>query len=152
MAGAVTPQQQTVASLERVIRENGREPVQRDSYYRPIRSSIPPLQRASETLAGEDGVGVSACRGRKSWRKTRRGRIDASLRLRIIGVRGCSWLLIALATRHPCNPATPIPRYLLPPRYPHTFFFGGIWLQEGREWSIQGRNDSFDVPLPFPGA
>jgi aminodeoxyfutalosine synthase len=51
MAGAVTPQQQTVASLERVIRENGREPVQRDSYYRPIRSDHPPVQRASPTLA-----------------------------------------------------------------------------------------------------
>src|SRR6266700_5643836 len=33
MAGATTPQQQTVAALERVIREAGREPVQRDSHY-----------------------------------------------------------------------------------------------------------------------
>ena len=39
MAGALTPRQQTVASLERTIREAGREPVQRDSYYRPIRST-----------------------------------------------------------------------------------------------------------------
>jgi aminodeoxyfutalosine synthase len=36
MAGATTPQEQTVASLERVIREARREPVQRDSYYVPI--------------------------------------------------------------------------------------------------------------------
>jgi aminodeoxyfutalosine synthase len=36
MAGATTPQEQTVASLERVIREARREPVQRDSYYLPI--------------------------------------------------------------------------------------------------------------------
>jgi aminodeoxyfutalosine synthase len=36
MAGATTPQQQTVASLERTIREAHREPVQRDSYYLPI--------------------------------------------------------------------------------------------------------------------
>jgi aminodeoxyfutalosine synthase len=36
MAGARTPQQQTVASLEHAIREAGREPVQRDSYYRQI--------------------------------------------------------------------------------------------------------------------
>ena len=36
MAGATTPQQQTVATLERVIREAGRDPQQRDSYYRPI--------------------------------------------------------------------------------------------------------------------
>lgn len=33
MAGAKTPQQQTVASLRHVIREAGREPVQRDSFY-----------------------------------------------------------------------------------------------------------------------
>jgi aminodeoxyfutalosine synthase len=33
MAGAKTPQEQTVAALQRVIREAGREPVQRDSYY-----------------------------------------------------------------------------------------------------------------------
>ena len=36
MAGATTPQQQTVAALEQVIREAGREPVQRDSFYRHI--------------------------------------------------------------------------------------------------------------------
>src|SRR6476469_995168 len=33
MAGAKTPQEQTVETLEHVIREAGREPVQRDSYY-----------------------------------------------------------------------------------------------------------------------
>jgi aminodeoxyfutalosine synthase len=33
MAGAKTPQQQTVISLQHAIREAGREPVQRDSYY-----------------------------------------------------------------------------------------------------------------------
>jgi aminodeoxyfutalosine synthase len=37
MAGSKTPQEQTVAALEHVIREAGREPVQRDSHYRPIR-------------------------------------------------------------------------------------------------------------------
>jgi aminodeoxyfutalosine synthase len=36
MAGATTPQQQSVASLERAIREAGREPVQRDSFYRHL--------------------------------------------------------------------------------------------------------------------
>jgi aminodeoxyfutalosine synthase len=36
MAGSTTPQQQTVATLERTIREAGREPLQRDSYYRPM--------------------------------------------------------------------------------------------------------------------
>jgi len=33
MAGALTPRQQTVASLEKAIREAGRTPVQRDSFY-----------------------------------------------------------------------------------------------------------------------
>lgn len=36
MAGAKTPEELTVATLERVIREAGREPVQRDSYYRHV--------------------------------------------------------------------------------------------------------------------
>lgn len=38
MAGATTPQQQTIAALENAIREAGREPVQRDSYYQHISS------------------------------------------------------------------------------------------------------------------
>jgi aminodeoxyfutalosine synthase len=38
MAGATTPQQQTVAALEHAIREAGRKPVQRDSHYRHIAS------------------------------------------------------------------------------------------------------------------
>ena len=36
MAGATTPQELTVATLENAIREAGRDPVQRDSYYRHI--------------------------------------------------------------------------------------------------------------------
>jgi aminodeoxyfutalosine synthase len=39
MAGSKTPQEQTKTTLERTIREAGREPLQRDSYYRPIRAS-----------------------------------------------------------------------------------------------------------------
>ena len=47
MAGARTPQEQTVETLEHVIREAGREPVQRDSYYRhltrkPPAATVPP--------------------------------------------------------------------------------------------------------------
>jgi aminodeoxyfutalosine synthase len=38
MAGATTPQQQSVAALEQVIREAGRIPMQRDSHYRHIKS------------------------------------------------------------------------------------------------------------------
>ena len=37
MAGATTPQQQSIATLEHAIREAGREPVQRDSHYQHIR-------------------------------------------------------------------------------------------------------------------
>src|SRR5438105_7337433 len=39
MAGATTPQQQTIAALEHAIREAGREPIQRDSFYRHISPS-----------------------------------------------------------------------------------------------------------------
>ena len=48
MAGSKTPQEQTKATLERTIREAGREPMQRDSYYRPIRTGqTPPLEAAA---------------------------------------------------------------------------------------------------------
>jgi len=36
MAGANTPQEQSIAALEHAIREAGREPVQRDSFYRHL--------------------------------------------------------------------------------------------------------------------
>ncbi len=39
MAGAKTPQQQTVESLRHVIREAGRDPVQRDSFYNHLTPS-----------------------------------------------------------------------------------------------------------------
>ena len=41
MAGATTPQEQTVESLRHVIREAGREPVQRDSYYNHLTPAKP---------------------------------------------------------------------------------------------------------------
>ncbi|HEY5770865.1 MAG TPA: aminofutalosine synthase MqnE [Terrimicrobium sp.] len=41
MAGARTPQQQTVESLEKAIREAGRVPMQRDSFYERIPNSMP---------------------------------------------------------------------------------------------------------------
>jgi aminodeoxyfutalosine synthase len=49
MAGSKTPQEQTKATLERTIREAGREPMQRDSYYRPIRASQAPSLEAAGT-------------------------------------------------------------------------------------------------------
>ncbi|MGI8435303.1 MAG: aminofutalosine synthase MqnE [Chthoniobacterales bacterium] len=48
MAGAQTPQEQTVATLEHAIREAGREPMQRDSYYHHLSA-----QRASGASAPE---------------------------------------------------------------------------------------------------
>jgi aminodeoxyfutalosine synthase len=41
MAGARTPQQQTVEALEKAIREAGRVPVQRNSFYERISSRMP---------------------------------------------------------------------------------------------------------------
>ncbi|HMJ05683.1 MAG TPA: aminofutalosine synthase MqnE [Chthoniobacterales bacterium] len=54
MAGATTPQEQTVAKLDHVIREAGRIPMQRDSYYRhlnPARAEIPPTAEAQLVCA-----------------------------------------------------------------------------------------------------
>ena len=48
MAGATTPQQQTVAALENAIREAGRIPAQRDSYYRHV---VPPVASAKDAAA-----------------------------------------------------------------------------------------------------
>jgi aminodeoxyfutalosine synthase len=48
MAGAKTPQEQAVATLEHVIREAGREPVQRDSFYNHL-----PKNRSSASPAVE---------------------------------------------------------------------------------------------------
>ena len=48
MAGATTPQEQSAATLQRVIREAGREPVQRDSHYCHITS---PRKRSTSTVA-----------------------------------------------------------------------------------------------------
>ena len=49
MAGAKTPEEQTVATLEHVIREAGREPVQRDSYYNHLPKKRPPVSSAVES-------------------------------------------------------------------------------------------------------
>ncbi len=51
MAGATTPQQQTVAALEHTIREAGREPVQRDSHYRHIPSHSSTKEHATSPQA-----------------------------------------------------------------------------------------------------
>ena len=49
MAGAKTPQEQTVATLEHVIREAGREPVQRDSYYHHLPKKRPATSAGVES-------------------------------------------------------------------------------------------------------
>jgi aminodeoxyfutalosine synthase len=41
MAGARTPQQQTVDALEKAIREAGRIPMQRNSFYQRISNTMP---------------------------------------------------------------------------------------------------------------
>jgi len=51
MAGATTPQEQTVATLEHVIREAGREPVQRDSHYRHLSGDAKVIRRAKAAEA-----------------------------------------------------------------------------------------------------
>jgi aminodeoxyfutalosine synthase len=50
MAGATTPQELTVATLEQTIREAGREPVQRDSFYR----QITPGSRRKQSVASPE--------------------------------------------------------------------------------------------------
>ena len=50
MAGSKTPQEQTKATLERTIREAGCEPMQRDSYYRPIRASLASPQEVAAVV------------------------------------------------------------------------------------------------------
>jgi aminodeoxyfutalosine synthase len=51
MAGATTPQQQSIAALEHAIREAGRKPVQRDSYYRHLVPRAPVERTAGAELA-----------------------------------------------------------------------------------------------------
>ena len=53
MAGATTPQQQTCATLEKAIREAGREPMQRDTWYRRI---PPTWQKSAPQRAPELAV------------------------------------------------------------------------------------------------
>lgn len=48
MAGAKTPQEQTVASLRRAICEAGRDPVQRDSYYNHLTPAAAAVPAAGE--------------------------------------------------------------------------------------------------------
>jgi aminodeoxyfutalosine synthase len=56
MAGAKTPEEQTREILERIIREAGRIPVQRDSLYRPIRIGEPSDVGRVPARGGEDAA------------------------------------------------------------------------------------------------
>ncbi len=56
MAGAKTPQEQTVESLRHVIREAGREPVQRDSYYNRFPSAASGAPAAATPRAEDELV------------------------------------------------------------------------------------------------
>ena len=53
MAGATTPQQQSCAALEKAIREAGREPMQRDTWYRRI---PPTWKKPASSLSPELAV------------------------------------------------------------------------------------------------
>ena len=53
MAGAQTPQQQTVTALENAIREAGRVPVQRDSYYNHLPSGSKPARTQTASVEPE---------------------------------------------------------------------------------------------------
>ncbi len=57
MAGAKTPQEQTVAALEDAIREAGRDPMQRDSHYNRIASTFRAVP--VETVAAGELASVS---------------------------------------------------------------------------------------------
>jgi aminodeoxyfutalosine synthase len=56
MAGARTPQQQTVEALERVIQEAGREPRQRNTFYERIASTRPRTLPKAESESGKVAV------------------------------------------------------------------------------------------------
>jgi aminodeoxyfutalosine synthase len=51
MAGIGTPQQQTVEALQKAIREAGREPMQRNSYY----DRIPSTARSNGSSTRSEG-------------------------------------------------------------------------------------------------
>ncbi|HYJ05140.1 MAG TPA: aminofutalosine synthase MqnE [Chthoniobacterales bacterium] len=53
MAGAKTPQEQTVETLEHVIREAGRDPIQRDSFYRHLPRKRPAAAPAPPAVESE---------------------------------------------------------------------------------------------------
>ncbi|MFZ1219657.1 MAG: aminofutalosine synthase MqnE [Chthoniobacterales bacterium] len=53
MAGAKTPQEQTVEALEHVIREAGRVPIQRDSFYRHLPRRQPAAAKISPAVESE---------------------------------------------------------------------------------------------------
>lgn len=57
MAGATTPEEQTVAALRHVISEAGREPVQRDSYY----NHLPPTNIDLSASAARRAEGDLVC-------------------------------------------------------------------------------------------
>ena len=56
MAGATTPQEQSCAALEKVIREAGREPMQRDTCYRRIPTKPGGADPANATQTAHDSV------------------------------------------------------------------------------------------------
>jgi aminodeoxyfutalosine synthase len=56
MAGANSPQEQTEASLVKAIREAGRVPVQRNTFYEPIKIWDAPAQNEIDAIANRSKV------------------------------------------------------------------------------------------------
>ena len=56
MAGARTPQQQTVEALEKAIREAGRVPMQRDSFYERISNTMSPAAASRGSVSSFDSA------------------------------------------------------------------------------------------------
>ena len=54
MAGAKTPQQQTIAAMEKAIREAGRDPMQRNTFYERIESTGSRKPHAEEPEASQE--------------------------------------------------------------------------------------------------
>ncbi len=61
MAGSQTPQGQTVAALERAIREAGRIPMQRDTFYQRINERKIPGEILPDAPAFQNVAAVGAC-------------------------------------------------------------------------------------------
>jgi len=63
MAGAKTPQLQTEAEMIKAIRETGRVPVQRDTFYRPVKvwdgPAVPAPENPGQSKLVQDNLATA---------------------------------------------------------------------------------------------